>query len=813
VATIVAIGLTVFAFNQRGLAQNSAEAAQAEADARATQQSIAEAAQEEAVIQASLALEAQQEAENQAEIAAANEAEALAQKAIVVAQAEAAQRQADINQSRFLAAQSQLALNGDLRDLAVALARAAVNIEDPPGEAQTALSEAAYAPGIYRLFSVSSDQFLVARYRPDRKTLISISEDLAIQHWDIQTGILLRSIEIQVHPRQSYLLSHEHYLEERIFYLPDWSKSVDLSPDGTRALIGLSDLSLALVDVDTGEILKLMKGHTILIGVAVFSPDGRWALSSSYPGHGVSPGPGSDLSMRLWDLETGLEVRRFNGHADWISALAFSPDGKTAISGSIDETAIYWDLESGEPLQHMVNPSDPVEERYVNAAVFSPNGKLALISQWWSANLWDLDTGELIRAYEGHNQTIRELAFSPDGTLGVSGHGGEVWVFDIETGKVLEYFQHRGVAKDLIFNADGRSIIVAGADVYIFQLNQGPEIARFEVAAAMPASGVPDATYSPDGRKILATSVDGPLYYWDLESQQEILRIELPFRAREVAFTPNGDSALVTFWDGNVILFDLTSGAEIMRLGGDDNPLRHQDIVDAVAISPDGTKALTGAQVDPPLIMWDLTTGEPIMELPSDMVFAVAFSPNGKTVLSAGFDLILWDAATGEMIRKLDNKDDANGHSNFIWDVVYSPDGTRALTGSWDATLILWDLETGEIIHQLLGHSDIVRAVAIHPDGRLAVSGSRDGTLIMWDLETGEAIRRIHAHNEVNSVEFSPDGQTILSGGFDLMVVVWRVDETLEDLIAWTDANRYIPELTCAERALYNVEPLCEAGE
>ena len=99
----------------------------------------------------------------------------------------------------------------------------------------------------------------------------------------------------------------------------------------------------------------------------------------------------------------------------------------------------------------------------------------------------------------------------------------------------------------------------------------------------------------------------------------------------------------------------------------------------------------------------------------------------------------------------------------------------------------------------------------ISPDGRTAVSGSKDGTLILWDLTSGEALRRYHAHiGKVNSVDFSPDGQTVLSGADDGVMIEWRIDDTLEELTAWMQTNRYLAELTCSERARYGVEPLCE---
>ncbi len=104
-----------------------------------------------------------------------------------------------------------------------------------------------------------------------------------------------------------------------------------------------------------------------------------------------------------------------------------------------------------------------------------------------------------------------------------------------------------------------------------------------------------------------------------------------------------------------------------------------------------------------------------------------------------------------------------------------------------------------------------MRGVAFHPDGRIAISGSRDGTLILWDLETGEAIRRYHGHTgTLNTVAFSPDGQSVLSGAVDGLMIQWHIADTMDELTDWTEANRFLPELTCSERARYNIEPLCE---
>ncbi len=193
------------------------------------------------------------------------------------------------------------------------------------------------------------------------------------------------------------------------------------------------------------------------------------------------------------------------------------------------------------------------------------------------------------------------------------------------------------------------------------------------------------------------------------------------------------------------------------------------------------------------------------MEYEAQEVYGLDISPDGGRALVVDDGLIELDLETGEEIRRLD------GHENLVVDVEYSPDGKTALTSSWDSTLILWDLESGEIIHRLRGHFDHVRQLAIHPDGKTAISGSRDGTLILWDLERGEEIRRYLGHSaQINDLAFSPDGGYALSTDSEGLMIEWRIDDTLEELVTWAEANRSLRELTCTEREQFNIEPLCE---
>ncbi len=155
----------------------------------------------------------------------------------------------------------------------------------------------------------------------------------------------------------------------------------------------------------------------------------------------------------------------------------------------------------------------------------------------------------------------------------------------------------------------------------------------------------------------------------------------------------------------------------------------------------------------------------------SDAVNAVAFSPDGRTIVSGSDDktLKLWDAASGRALRTL------TGHGDQVHAVAFSPDGRTIVSGSDDKTLKLWDAASGRALRTLTGHRDVVRDVAFSPDGRTIVSGSLDQTLKLWDAASGRALRTFTGHGCDGgcyvsiSVAFSPDGRTIISGGQDTL--------------------------------------------
>ncbi len=199
--------------------------------------------------------------------------------------------------------------------------------------------------------------------------------------------------------------------------------------------------------------------------------------------------------------------------------------------------------------------------------------------------------------------------------------------------------------------------------------------------------------------------------------------------------------------------------------------LQHEGGAAAVAISPDGSRFVTGC-TDNTARLWNATTGKPVATpLPHEhQIYAVAFGPDGRLVLTACSDgtARVWNVETGDLIAK------PVRHQKTVWGVAFNGDGSRFVTGSFDWTAQVWNTETSERIGEPLWHDGRVWGVAYSPDDSLIVTGCSDGKARLWD-DAGKPVGKPLEHNdEVSSVAFSPDGQRILTGSLDGTARLWN---------------------------------------
>jgi WD40 repeat protein/serine/threonine protein kinase len=728
-----------------------------------------------ALLLTAFAVSQSQVAQNNAGTATVAQGEALIQSNNAATAAAVAQLNAEEAQSLALASSAQLALSGGNTELALALAASAERFDLPL--VQRALYETAYAPGVHRRMSNGhTGAILSAAYHPDGHRALTGAADHRVLLWDLDTGEMLRSFE-----------GHT-----------DWVRSVTFSPNGAQALSASVDGTLILWDIATGAIMRQMTGHSGAVNQALFLPDGAQAISAS-----------DDGTLIVWDLRTGTLVRQLqSADASPIKTVAVSPDGSQALSGDEASRVTLWDLRSGLATTTFVG-----HENTVYSAAFSPDGQTALSgSSDRVVILWDISTGRALRRFEGHSDWVWSVAFSPNGRFAISGsEDNKLILWNLSTGELVRRFDgHSDKVYAVAFSPDGRGVISGGNDNTLIQwdIDSGAAQHTFEGHS----DWINSVTFSPNGERAITASSDGTLILWDLIAQQPLITLGVDGSGHSapiwtVEFSPDGRYALSGSDDTTAILWDVdeaspTFGQVLRQYSG------HADWVNDLTFSPDGRTFLT-ASGDTTLILWDVATGAAIrtFEGHMDAATSVDFSRDGRYAVSSSYDtsLILWEVETGNIVHRFGEA--VAGHTARVNAVAFLPDDRYILSGADDATLILWDVETGDLVRRFREHTGGVFALAVSPDGRTALSASGDNTLIRWDIATGVAINRYEGHSEAAAaVAYSPNGHTLLSGSYDTTLMLWRID-SLDELFRWIDDNRYVRDLTCSERELYNLAP------
>jgi WD40 repeat protein len=347
----------------------------------------------------------------------------------------------------------------------------------------------------------------------------------------------------------------------------------------------------------------------------------------------------------------------------------------------------------------------------------------------------------------------------------------------------------RGTVNGVAFSPDGKRLATAEYNeiVKLWDAATGKELLLLNLKA--PPGGhnaVNCVAFSPDGLQVVTGSEDGTVRFWDATTGKagRILRGH-GGAIMSLAFRRDGQRLASASTDKSVKVWDTNTGQEVCTFRG------HKSMVTGVTFSPDGKSLASVNHYDPSVRLtyedlavrlWDATTGQELRKFGPDVlnrqfppVTTVAFRPDGKHLAAACTDyrVLVWDVQTGRLVHTL------SGHTNSVVGVAYSPDGNRLATASQDRRVKVWSAWTYQEAFTLHGHAAWLTSVAFSADSRRLAAASRDGTVKVWDATAGpEAVTLVPAANlrSCFNVAFSPDGRKVVSATEDNTLRLWDLD-------------------------------------
>lgn len=542
----------------------------------------------------------------------------------------------------------------------------------------------------------------------DAGRIVSGSSDGTIRVWDLATGDPLRVIE-----------GHATAIT-----------AMALVDGGARVAAASTNNLLAVWDVETGarvstlfdgkagyrgEImgLTLSSSNDSGIGHASFpnrmwlGPDGalysaereivRWDLSTArqvFRG-GEHGWPINDVAasgallatasdtVRLLEHD-GTARARLYGHDDHVTAVGFSPDGRTLVSGGRDRTLRVWDTDAA-----LRAPTPPRHSGWVANLTPSPDGtRCATHTSDGVVHLWDMSSGTHLRALAHEVALLSEVCFTPDGArLVVTSSRGHLWVWDL---------------------ASGTRVAAALHKEYWFQ-----RLAPLR-----------------DGRRVLSGAVDRPLALWDLERGGEPELFERPqVHVTAMAVTPDERYVALTAYEtkapGSLQVWDIGSRTQVAK-----HPAADKTSFTALALADEGRLAVTGAAGGRALVL-TLPDARVVHELPvaNKSISRLVPLPDGRVLAGCvegkRVGLRALDVVRGAVDREVVVELDHGGRDPELRGLSVSRDGRRAIVvADWSARLI--DLETGRQVARFVGDAKVVSGI-VRPDGEGALVAEEGG--------------------------------------------------------------------------------------
>lgn len=639
-----------------------------------------------------------------------------------------------------------------------------------------------------------------AELSPDGQFVVTVGP-LGAYLWDVETGKLIRTFSedgftpdsIAITPDGTKLLgvdgvklpgvvmgTHGGSIlwdigtgEEILsFNSNPYVMTLSLSPDGRYALYGYS-VFCVIRNLETGELVNQIGSHNGTLSSANYSPDMKYIVTGS-----------EDDTAKLWDAESGELLQTYTQTTN-VDYADFSPDGQKIMTRDANGKVYLWDTHTGERLVNIDDGNMKITQN-----LFSPDGKTILTianEDTVSSNdskgkiiIRDVETGTILQSWNNPDSDVKVISLLRDGRYFLIGtYSGQVQLWGLESGKVVRSIgNHSGTIDTAVLSPDGSNIFVGGdisSNSVILDAKTG------NIIHSLPdTSAAISADYSSDGQQLVMYRMlagdRGEL--WDTGSVQLIQTYPEP-----------GTSIVSLSSDGSKIAF--SESASQRGQFGTVRDSKTGDVLVSLELAANGTVGKTIPRRD------DDSVGYSIQPLcvSHDRTNLILFSPDDSMILTGsvgselGKDIYVWNPDTGTLIHTL------SGHDSIISSGKFSQDGQKLFTGDWDGFIKVWDTGSGEELMTLSQENSHVTSIDISPDGRYALAGYKGHTgyltgktLILWDVQTGEMISSPNINPEITpdtpsnivmSVAFYPDGDTFMTASSNGVIRLWSLADVI----------------------------------
>lgn len=589
---------------------------------------------------------------------------------------------------------------------------------------------------------------------------------------------------------QTVRLWNTHNLSDAPIILDGHAGSVNIlafSPDGNLLATGSDDATVRLWDIrsPTSDPIKILREYTNPIKALTFSPDGHWLAASG----------GDDFTIRIWDMKTpDFKSNALTGHTGTISKLIFSPDSNWLASGSWDETVRLWNL--------IVPTNDPIvldgiDSQAITDLAFNPQGDwLAIATGGNTLRLWNiLDPSTEAKQLNGHTSAISTLDFNADGTrLATGSIDKTVVVWNMEDPNkiipILNLYGHDSTINTLDFSPDGHWL-ASGSDDKTVRLwdIQNPSVNP----ASLPGSNdvIFSVAFSSDSQWLATGGATGETRLWNVHDHSStVLPNSHTGAIASLAFSPD-DKWIATgsYNDKSILIWKANNPLAI--------PLERiaTDAVYAIAFSEDGKQMIT-ANADNTVELWDMDDSSSmptvLIQNETESTSIMAISQNGKWFASdnsVDHKVNLWNIQNGtsapRTIKEADGRITALAFDHHDHWLAISSD-FKSDDGITRKAIYLWNLQDPSLEPIiLLGHEDRILALTFSWDDRFLISGSDDYTSRVWDMENIASQKiplRLNDSGRISTLAISPDGKTLATATIDKTIHLWDMDtHTLSD--------------------------------